>query len=131
VAGFSKSERLHLKKDIALLFEKGEKWNSYPFRILLTVEKDSQDGQEIAMLVSVAKRNFKKASDRNRIKRQIREAYRLNKDVLYTHAKDRLSEIGTIKIHIGLIYTAKSKETWELIQNKVRKSIQEICQKTI
>ncbi len=113
------------------MFEKGEKWNGYPFRILLRVENDNVKKQEVAMLVTVAKRSFKLASDRNRLKRQIREAYRLNKEILYNRLSDRLSEINPIQIHIGFIYTAKKKETWDQIHNRMVKSIEEICQKTL
>jgi ribonuclease P protein component len=129
LARFTKSERLHLKKDIAVLFEEGEKSVSYPIRTILKVQKENVTGTEVAMLVSVSKRNFKKAVDRNRIKRQIREAYRQNKEILYSRISDRLSENEPIKIHIGLIYTAKIKEPWDLIERKVVRSLLEISEK--
>ncbi len=129
MARFTKSERLHLKKDIAVLFEEGEKSVSYPIRTILKVQKENVTGTEVAMLVSVSKRNFKKAVDRNRIKRQIREAYRQNKEILYSRISDRLSENEPIKIHIGLIYTAKIKEPWDLIERKVVRSLLEISEK--
>lgn len=126
-----KSERLCLKKDIGLLFEEGDKWHGYPFRVLMRQEKGSNDTSSATMLVSVAKRNFKHATDRNRIKRQIREAYRLNKEILFSHFLNRPSENGSIQIHIGFIYTAKTMESWEVIQKRMIRLLHEIAEKAI
>lgn len=80
-----KHEKLKQKKEIGLLFEKG-KWKTYEnLRIItLNLDKKTQDGfsfdnQKIG--VSVSKKHFKRAHDRNRIKRLLRECYRLNKDL--------------------------------------------------
>lgn len=69
---FPKSQRLSGKKDIELLFSKGTSLSSFPFRILRLPSKENK------VLFSVPYRNFKKATDRNRIKRIMREAWRLN-----------------------------------------------------
>jgi ribonuclease P protein component len=126
-----KSERLCLKKDIGLLFEEGEKWHGYPFRVLMRQEKGTDETSSATMLVSVAKRNFKHATDRNRLKRQIREAYRLNKEILFRHFLNRPSENGSIHIHIGFIYTAKTMETWDVIQKRMIRLLHEIAEKAI
>ena len=81
--GYPKEEKLKQKKEITLLFEKG-KWKtcgnirviSYKISSSLNPQ-NSVDNPKIGF--SVSKRNFKKAVDRNRIKRLLREAYRLNK----------------------------------------------------
>ena len=92
---FRKAERLSKEKDIQELFEKGSSFYLFPFKVLtLPVEVAGPFHQ---VLISVSRRNFKKAVDRNRIKRQIREAYRLNKHLLPS---------GLFN-HIGLIYTHK------------------------
>ncbi len=79
---FAKVERLCSKKYIDKLFEKGSEANeslfSYPFRVVYTKEKTAENTLP-QILVSVSKRNFKKAVDRNTVKRRIKEAYRLNK----------------------------------------------------
>lgn len=63
------------------------------------------------LLISVPKRNFKRATDRNRIRRQIKEAYRLNKAVLF---KDRQSPAI-----LGIVYVAKEKNDFPFLQKKL------------
>lgn len=74
---FPKNQKLKKKNDIAALFEKG-KWKSCePLRVIYL--HGDQESPKIG--VSVSKKYFKKAVDRNRIKRLLRECYRLNKTV--------------------------------------------------
>jgi ribonuclease P protein component len=81
---FKKEERLCKKKTIKILFEEGKKFHVYPFKIIwLDVESDSKYPARI--LISVSKRFFKKAVDRNKIRRQIREVYRKNKSLFYEY----------------------------------------------
>ncbi|WP_300674995.1 ribonuclease P protein component [Soonwooa sp.] len=77
---YPKSEKLKKKSDIDLLFKKG-KWMSYG-NARLIVLKNIPEQQRSRVGVSVSKKFFKKAVDRNRIKRLLREYYRLNKSVL-------------------------------------------------
>ena len=78
IFSFSKEERICSKKEIEFLFDKGASFPAYPFRIVYTeTENDSEIPASI--LISVPKRRFKRAVKRNRIKRLIRESYRLNK----------------------------------------------------
>jgi len=69
-----KTERLKSRKAIDALFDKGNSFTATPFRVLYL---GIPAGLQFA--VGVASRNFKKAVDRNKIKRRIREAYRLQK----------------------------------------------------
>lgn len=80
---FRKEERLSHKSLIAKLFQKGNRSLSrFPFRF--TWAEASHDGNyPIQVLLIVSKRNFPSAVSRNRIKRQMRELYRLNKGNLY------------------------------------------------
>lgn len=85
---YPKSEKLKSKKTIDLLFSKGKSVSKYPLR-LVYVESDfdisENSDQKIKMGVSVSKKYFKHAVDRNYFKRLLREAYRLNKHLLIDH----------------------------------------------
>jgi ribonuclease P protein component len=80
---FTKVERLCSKKLFAELFDKGNSFYSYPFRVLW-IYTDTFQTSRSQIAISVPKRSFKKAVDRNLIKRRIREAFRKNKHNLYS-----------------------------------------------
>lgn len=112
---FQKSERLTQKKIIDSLFEKDSQIVSqrffYPFRVLYrSIEANSETPQ---ILISVPKRKFKKAVDRNLIKRRTREAYRLTKPLFQGLVHHKLPDI------IGFIYIGTDIESFELIQKKM------------
>lgn len=79
---FGKEEKLCSKVLISSLFTKGKRFFIHPLKINWT-EVEHRRGADIQVLIVVSKRNFKNAVDRNRIKRLIREAYRLNKSIIY------------------------------------------------
>jgi len=81
--GLSKRERIVSRRLIEQLFENGHSHSLtvFPLRAVYQVF-DSSKEYPAQILVSVSKRHFKHAVDRNRVKRQIREAYRLNKQIL-------------------------------------------------
>lgn len=70
----NKTDRLKSKKAITQLFEEGKSFKKYPLRVLYLLVDDTENTKAG---FSVPKRLFKLAVDRNRIKRQLREAYRL------------------------------------------------------
>lgn len=114
---YPKTEKLKSKITIDLLFSKGKSVSKYPLRLVF-VESDygitEGSKQKIKMGVSVSKKYFKHAVDRNYFKRVLRETYRLNKHLLVDHldkpyammffyqTKDRLSyeEINTKTIQL-------------------------------
>jgi ribonuclease P protein component len=78
---YPKAEKLKKKNHISVLFEKG-KWKSAEnIRIITLKEPADIELKNNELGVSVSKKNFKKAVDRNRVKRLLRECYRLNKDL--------------------------------------------------
>lgn len=78
---YPKAEKLKKKDEITLLFEKGKWKNSGNLRIIILKNHPDLLTENIKLGVSVSKRYFKKAVYRNRIKRLLRECYRLNKDL--------------------------------------------------
>lgn len=78
---YPRAEKLKKNTEISLLFEKG-KWKSNGnLRIIILKDKPAAPVESTKFAVSVSKKYFKKAVHRNRIKRLLRECYRLNKDL--------------------------------------------------
>lgn len=80
---FPKSEKLKSTKTIERLFKEGLVLTAYPFKAVCIPDTFEVKNFPIKAGVSVSKRNFKKAVDRNRIKRLMREAYRRNKHLIF------------------------------------------------
>ncbi|HJR99835.1 MAG TPA: ribonuclease P protein component [Flavobacterium sp.] len=80
-ANYPKNEKLKSKISIGLLFSEGKSVSKYPLRLVYH-SGSLNENEKIKMGVSVSKKNFKKAVDRNRFKRILRETYRLNKHIL-------------------------------------------------
>jgi ribonuclease P protein component len=81
---YNKFEKLKSRKQIELLFAKGKSISSFPVKVFyLPVEHTPVHPVQVG--VGVSARNFKKAVDRNTIKRRMREAYRLHKLPLHEH----------------------------------------------
>lgn len=117
---YPKNERLKSKTTIGLLFSEGKSVSKYPLRLVYR-QAEANSEEETKIGVSVSKKYFKKAVDRNYFKRVLRETYRLNKHLLldnldqsysimlFYQTKDRLSydEINTKMIQLFEKFTAQ------------------------
>lgn len=103
---FSKEERLRGRDRVSELFSRGERFVLYPFKILYIERPENSLNK---LLVTVPKRVFSKANVRNKIKRRVREAYRLNKAQFPSKKK----------FDIGLIYISKEVLTYSFIEKKL------------
>lgn len=90
------NERLRLHNRIDSIFMQGKPYTVNPVKMLYTIESGAKPGA--AILVTVPRRKFKKAVVRNRIKRLMRESYRLNKNIL-------ADLTSTYTINLAFIYT--------------------------
>lgn len=105
---------------IERLFKEGYIIHHYPFKVLyIFSEKTSQYPAQIA--ISVSKKIYKRAVDRNYIKRKIRESYRKNKEILYNEINR-----NNLLLNIFLIYNAKTNLSYEEIDIGVKGLIQKI-----
>ncbi len=108
---FSKGERLHSRKNIQELFDKGSSFYLHPFKVLFRKKKELILPSN-QVLISVSSKNFGRAVDRNKIKRRVREGYRLNKEILKAE-----------KLQIAYIYIAKEILPSQIIHQKIRESL--------
>ncbi len=75
---FTKAERLSLKRHVDFLFNEGKSFVSYPLRVVFCTA--DVPAPPVTVFISVPKKKLKRAVKRNRVKRQVREMYRLRKD---------------------------------------------------
>ncbi len=119
---FKKEERLCKKSSINNLFNNGQDFFLYPLKIIWE-QTDEERKFPVQVLVSVSKRNFKKAVDRNYIKRIIREGYRKNKHLLY-----EALEAKQKKINFAIIYTAKEIIACQELEQKIIQLLDRLIQ---
>ena len=112
---FKKEERLKSRKAIERLFKEGESFGAYPLRLVFMEMDERKSGFPIQFTVSVAKKKFKSAVARNRIKRKVREAWRLNKHWLYKKMEDEKSQYAFM-----IIYTGKEDLEYSVIEKSVK-----------
>lgn len=108
---FNKTEKLKSQKLIEKLFLEGKSVSAFPLRMLY-LETPYGDSAEIKAGVSVSKRNFKKAVDRNRIKRLLREAYRLNKPRYFNNIKASYA--------LMILYIGKEDTDFDTVNAKLK-----------
>lgn len=95
-----KEERLCSRKILGELFISGESLLVYPLKVVFIKSNSSENIQNQAAF-AVSKRNFKRAVKRNLIKRRMREAYRLNKHILYGDLEAKKLQISAMFIYVG------------------------------
>ena len=105
---FPKSEKLKSKKAIKLLFEEGNTITKYPIKLHYLSVGNSY---KTKAAFSIPKHNFKKAVTRNRIKRQLREAYR--------HHKHLLKNDSGLKYFLFFLYIGKENSTYTNINTSL------------
>jgi ribonuclease P protein component len=113
-----KSERLKSRKQIDALFESGKKITQFPFRVIYRQERG---GKEIKAGFTVSSKNFPRAVDRNRIKRLIREAYRIQKAELGTCVKKNQT-----LLHLFFIYTGRDIISFKELSHRLKQILDKL-----
>jgi ribonuclease P protein component len=120
---YPKIEKLKSKKIIDLLFSEGKSVGKYPLR-LVYVKHDFEEDVKVKIGVSVSKKYFKNAVDRNYFKRLLRECYRLNKQLLDANLDAKYCFMFFYQTNEKLSYQEINEKTIQLFE-KFNKTIQE------
>ncbi|WP_187774848.1 ribonuclease P protein component [Pedobacter sp. BS3] len=116
---FKKEERLCSEKLLEQLFDSGSSFILYPYKITW-LPYNIPSKYPVQVIISVPKRRYKRAVDRNLLKRRIREAYRL-----YKH-EDLYSKLGDKQLLLAISYIGKEVEGFDFIAKKMRLALDKL-----
>lgn len=114
---FPKTEKLKSQKEIENLFKNGRTISVFPIRIVY-IESDFKENTSIKAGFSIGKKKFKKAVDRNRTKRLLREAYRLNKATYFNNI--------TTQCALMILYIGDAKPDFNSINTKMKIALEQV-----
>ncbi|MEH6536839.1 MAG: ribonuclease P protein component [Psychroserpens sp.] len=117
---YPKKEKLKSQKLIEKLFSEGKSIAVYPLRVVY-LKTDFEDNVQFKTGVSVSKRHFKKAVDRNRIKRLLREAYRLHKTTYFNNISSCYA--------LMILYIGKDGTDFDSIEIKMKQLLDTFSKK--
>lgn len=120
-ATFQQSERLKSRKQIGLLFKERRSVGAYPLRVFWGLREGSDSDQPVSIGFSVPKRRYKRAVQRNRLRRLLQEAFRLNKAPLYSALEAR-----GLALNLMLVYVGKEASDFETVQRKYRQLVEKL-----
>jgi ribonuclease P protein component len=121
----NKNERLKRRKIIEQLFSEGRAVSAFPIRVQYKLV-DELLTEPLQAGFSASSRTFKRAVDRNRIKRLMREAYRLQKEQL-----EQALQTKQRRVALFLIYTGKELPEYALIKEKMDVVLKKLVQNII
>lgn len=115
-------ERLKREKELETLFRHGKAFSVFPLKIiwLLTVPRVGEEGVLVKTAVSAPKKKFRKAVQRNRVKRLMRESWRLQKHLLYEAVPP------CRQLHVFLIFTGRELPDFTEVSSAAQKGIERL-----
>ncbi|OYW76501.1 MAG: hypothetical protein B7Y37_06505 [Sphingobacteriia bacterium 28-36-52] len=125
---YSKQEKLKSRKALEELFAKGKSFSVFPIKVFYTVTDQSNadglvaDPALVQAGVGVSSRIFKKAHDRNKVKRLLREVYRTQKQSLYT-------SVANQQLNVFFLYIGKELPVFADLQIAMEKTLEKLIRK--
>src|ERR1044072_3871975 len=116
---YTKKEKLKSRKQLEALFTTGENFVVFPVKLFFC-NTEGQDNS-IKTGVGVSSKNFRKAVARNRIKRLLREAYRIEKTVLLNYLQQNKKQIA-----LFFLYIDKGLPEFDLLKEKMQQAIEKL-----
>lgn len=113
---YPKKEKLKSQKLLSSLFSEGNSIGKYPVK-LIYLPATLPNAVQVQAGVAVSRKNFKKAVDRNRVKRLLREAYRNNKELIFNNIEGSYAFL--------FLYLGKEMPLYEHIEKGMRKVLEE------
>ena len=114
-----KNEKIKHRKQIEFLFKEAQSFNVYPLRVLYLFSPDNDVVMQVGFTVST--RYFKKAVDRNRIKRLMREAYRLQKNDIISKL-----EKHNKKLQVFFIFAGNELPEYDVLYKRMEQSLNKL-----
>ena len=121
---FPNSEHLKSRKTIGELFQSGMSIKVFPLRFQFSIRKMEIDEEYMNIGFVVAKKHHKLAVNRNRIKRQIRESFRLNRKILHKKLIEK-----NLHLDMMIIFINPNISSYQHIDKTMIKGIQKLCEK--
>ena len=112
-----KSEKLYSFGAIRRLFTEGRGGFVYPLRYMVYAEHAENNEMSAEILFSTPKKFLKRANKRNKVRRRMREAYRLNKEILLSSSDPRMMQVA-------LIYSSKEVIDYKTIENATKRILE-------
>jgi ribonuclease P protein component len=121
---FQKKDKLKSRKQTQFLFAKGQSMNSFPIKLIYTLEFNEPGSVQTG--VGAPSRTFRKAVDRNRVKRLLREGYRLERPEFIASSVDALNKL---RVNLFFLYTDATVISQKEIQEKIKQLLSRLSEK--
>ena len=121
---FQKKDKLKSRKQTQFLFAKGQSINAFPIKLIYTLE--SNEPGSVQTGVGAPSRTFRKAVDRNRVKRLLREGYRLERPEFIASSVDALNKL---RVNLFFLYTDATVISQKEIQEKIKQLLSRLSEK--
>jgi len=120
---FPKSQRLTGKKEIDTVYKEGQTLKKFPF-VVKYVRNVEMEDESLKALFAVPKRRISKATSRNKVRRKLKEAYRLHK-----HSLEKVLEDSNQKMALFFVYTGKENANYALLEEKIQLILNELAKR--